>query len=77
MLYFIDLPQLMSYQDSLHPWVIYQLLPNCQRLTVDRFRHRNEADNYLRVLQRLQPHAEYAIVFEMEVSPQHQNKFGS
>ncbi|PSB20502.1 hypothetical protein C7B61_01930 [filamentous cyanobacterium CCP1] len=58
----------MSYQDSLRPWVIYQLLPNCQRLTVDRFRHRSEADNYLRVLKRLQPHAEYTIVFEMEVS---------
>jgi hypothetical protein len=71
MFYFIDLPQLMSYQDSLRPWVIYQLLPNCQRLTVDRFRHRSEADNYLQVLQRLQPQAEYAIVFEMEVlSPQ-------
>lgn len=56
----------MSYQDSLRAWVIYQLLSNCQRLIVERFRRRSEAENYLRVLQRLQPQAKYTIVFEME-----------
>jgi hypothetical protein len=34
----------MSYQEQLHPWVVYRLLPNCQRVMVDRFRKCNDAE---------------------------------
>jgi hypothetical protein len=54
----------MSYQDLLRPWVIYLRLPNLQRREMNRFRKRNEAEGYLKVLQRLTPDIEYEIVFE-------------
>ena len=54
----------MSYQDLLHPWVIYRLLADCKHQSIARFRRRNEAEAYLKVLQRLLPAAQFAIVFE-------------
>jgi hypothetical protein len=57
---------MMNYRNQLSPWVIYQLLPNCQRLLVERFRRRSEAEAYLKALQRLQSQAEFTIVFELE-----------
>jgi hypothetical protein len=59
---------MMNYRNQLSPWVIYQLLPNCQRLLVERFRRRSEAEAYLKALQRLQSQAEFTIVFELEPS---------
>lgn len=54
----------MSYRDRLQPWCIIRLLPQMQRITVHRFRRRNDAEAHLRVLRQLEP-GEYAIVFEM------------
>jgi hypothetical protein len=54
----------MSYYDQLHPWCIIQLLPNAQTLTVARFRRRNDAIAYLRVLQQLSPTANYQLLFD-------------
>ena len=55
----------MSYQNSLSPWVIYRRLPNFQRQFIDRFRRRTHAEEYLKVIQRLSPHAEFEIVYEI------------
>ncbi|MGI0492219.1 hypothetical protein ACN4EG_10420 [Alkalinema pantanalense CENA528] len=43
-----------------------QHLPNCQRLTVARFRKRNDASEHLKVLRRLYPQGNYEIVFEVD-----------
>lgn len=54
----------MSYSDSLSPWVIYRLLPHCQRLLVARFRKRNDAKAYLIVVRRMIPGVPFEIVYE-------------
>ncbi|WP_421655122.1 hypothetical protein [Leptothermofonsia sp. ETS-13] len=55
----------MNYQQQLNPWVIHKLLPNLKQLTVTRFRRRNDAEAYLRVLKQTQPHAKFAITFDV------------
>jgi hypothetical protein len=49
----------------LFPWIIVRLLPNLQRITVGRFRHRSHAEGHLRVLKRVMPLAELAIAFDL------------
>jgi hypothetical protein len=53
----------MSYREKLHHWLIVRFLPSAQALIVARFRRRSEAEEYLRVLRRLIPTAEFKIVF--------------
>ncbi|MBE9115626.1 hypothetical protein IQ249_06920 [Lusitaniella coriacea LEGE 07157] len=55
----------MKYKQALFPWVIYRLLPNLQRLTVARFRHRNDAEEHMKIIQRLLPQASFTIAFEV------------
>ncbi|NJO80871.1 MAG: hypothetical protein HC827_21795 [Cyanobacteria bacterium RM1_2_2] len=55
----------MPYSDQLSPWVVYRLLPNCQRLLMERFRKRNNAEDYAKVLRQLQPNIELVVVFEV------------
>lgn len=55
----------MSYQQKLSPWVIHKMLPNLKQLAVIRFRRRNEAEAYLKVLQQMQPHARFALAFDI------------
>ncbi len=52
----------MSYHNSLSPWVIYRHLPDFQRQFIERFRRRTHAEEYLKVIQHLSPHAEFEIV---------------
>jgi hypothetical protein len=59
----------MNYKQQLYPWVIYRFLPNLQRLTVARFRRRNDAEEHLRIIKRLLQQVEFAIAFE--ASQQH------
>ena len=54
----------MSYQQQLSPWVIHKLLPNLKQLTVTRFRRRNDAEAYLKVLRQSQPNSQFAIIFD-------------
>lgn len=56
----------MLYRDRLYPWCIIQLLPNARTLIVDRFRRRNDAEAHLKVLRRLQPDANYEIMFDAQ-----------
>lgn len=49
----------MTYYNRLHPWCIIRRLPNMQRTIIARFRKRNEAEAH-----RLNPDADYAIVFD-------------
>jgi hypothetical protein len=55
----------MKYQDQLSPWVIHQLLPNLQNLpVVARFRRRNDAEAYLKLIKQMKPNTQYAISFD-------------
>lgn len=53
----------------LDPWVVYRLVPNFQRILIARFRSRNEAEIYLRVIRQIQPAGHFAIVFEPNAAP--------
>lgn len=59
----------MTYFEKLHPWCLIRLLPNCQRIVVARFRKRNDADEHLRVLQRLVKHRTFVIIFDNQEQP--------
>ena len=54
----------MTYLERLSPWCLVRLLPNIQRLTVGRFRRRNDAEEHMKILRRLVPEANYTIVFD-------------
>lgn len=54
----------MKYQEQLTPWVVYQLLPNVERQVVTRFRRRNDADSYLKVLKQTRPNTEFVVAFD-------------
>ncbi|MGV0026412.1 hypothetical protein [Phormidesmis priestleyi] len=64
----------MSYQNSLSPWVIYRRLPDFQRQFIQRFRRRTHAEEYLKAIQSLYPHAEFEIVYEIAPTQNHQNE---
>jgi hypothetical protein len=54
----------MTYHQQLHPWCIIRLLPKMQRLVVARFRRHNDAEAHLQALRRLEPTAQYEIIFD-------------
>jgi hypothetical protein len=58
----------MNYQNKLTPWVIHKLLPNLKHMTVSRFRRRNDAEAYMKVLKQMQPYAKFEIAFDRGVS---------
>ncbi|MGJ3250005.1 MAG: hypothetical protein ACFE0J_02570 [Elainellaceae cyanobacterium] len=58
----------MNYQEQLNPWVVHQLLPNLTQQTLARFRRRNEADAYLRVMKQMRPHLRFTVAFEVQPS---------
>jgi|GEM_PF-295531 hypothetical protein len=53
-----------QYRDRLQPWCIIRHLPKLQRVTIDRFRARQDAEAYLQVLQSLTPTFSYSLVFD-------------
>ena len=54
----------MTYKDQLYPWCIIRHLPKLQRLVVCRHRRRNDAEDHLRLLQRMISQACYSIIFD-------------
>lgn len=54
----------MTYKDRLSPWCIIRHLPKSQNLVVGRLRRRNDAEEHLRLLQRLTPTASYSIIYD-------------
>lgn len=61
----------MSYQEQLSPWVVHKLMPNFQQAAVARFRHRNDAEAYLKLVSRMMPHMRFTIAFDVH------KKFGA
>lgn len=54
----------MNYQEQLTPWVVYQLTSDLQRQVVIRFRRRNDADAYLKVLTQTRGNAKFIVAFD-------------
>lgn len=54
----------MKYQEQLTPWVVYQVTSDLQRQVVIRFRRRNDADSYLKVLTQTRPNAQFIVAFD-------------
>jgi hypothetical protein len=54
----------MKYQEQLTPWVVYQLTSDLQRQVVIRFRRRNDADSYMKVLTQTRPNAKFIVAFD-------------
>jgi hypothetical protein len=40
----------MPYRERLNGWVIVRYLPNLQRMVVDRYHHRSDAEGHLQLL---------------------------
>jgi len=57
-------PAVQPYYNRLHPWCIIRLLPQMQRTVVARFRRRNDAEAHLKILQQMNPDADYWIIFD-------------
>ncbi|GEM_PF-2922659 len=50
--------------NKVHPWAIVRLRPDLCRVTISRFRKSSDAESYLLILRRLEPGAEFTIVFD-------------
>lgn len=55
----------MNYQDRLSPWKIVRLQSNLQHVIVGNFRRRGDAEGHLRILKRMMPNLQFAIVFDV------------
>ncbi|MEO1210486.1 MAG: hypothetical protein AAFX78_13175 [Cyanobacteria bacterium J06638_20] len=55
----------MSYQEQLSPWVVHKLMPNLQQAAIARFRHRNDAEAYLKLISQMMPHIRFTIAFDV------------
>lgn len=64
----------MKYQEQLTPWVIYQLASDADRQLVSRFRRRNDADSYLKVLKQTRPNHQFVVAFDATPKPTAQTK---
>ncbi|BAZ27893.1 hypothetical protein NIES4074_03210 [Cylindrospermum sp. NIES-4074] len=60
----------MPYKDDLKRWVVVRLLANMQRVTVAKFRSRADADGYLQIIRRLQPHSQFMVMFNADLKPE-------
>ncbi|NJR66998.1 MAG: hypothetical protein HC772_19500 [Leptolyngbyaceae cyanobacterium CRU_2_3] len=49
----------MIYRDSLSPWCVIQHLPQFQHAIIARFRKRNDAEEYVKVMRRMNPAITY------------------
>jgi hypothetical protein len=55
-------------KSNIYPWQVVQLMPDQQRQVVARFHRRNDANEYMRVLQRLQPAAAFELTYQAAAS---------
>ena len=53
-----------GYRARLFPWSVIQLLPDCQRSVLGRFRKRNQAEEYVRSVKRVNSDWDCTIVFD-------------
>jgi hypothetical protein len=54
----------MNYQEQLSPWVVYQVVSDSERQLVQRYRRRNNADAYVKLMAQTQPHISFVVAFD-------------
>lgn len=59
----------MPYKDRLESWAVIRLLPKMQRVTVARRRTASDAEGYCQILRRLEPDAQFIVVFDRREQP--------
>lgn len=52
------------YRARLFPWSVIRLLPDCLRSVLSRFRKRNQAEEYVRSVKRVNSDWDCTIVFD-------------
>jgi len=58
----------MTYSDRLKHWAIVRLLPKMQRVVIERFRRRVDAEGHLQFLQQCIPTATFIVVFDVTIA---------
>ncbi len=58
----------MTYSDRLKHWAIVRLLPKMQRVVLERFRRRVDAEGHLQFLQQRIPTATFIVVFDVTIA---------
>ena len=59
----------LSYRDRfLNHWAIVRLLPNMQRVVVDRYCRRSDAEGHLRFLRQCIPEGKFVVMFDEQDS---------
>lgn len=54
----------MQYQAQLTPWIVYLVESETLRNPVNRFRRRNDADAYIKVLRNTKPDSNFMVEFD-------------
>lgn len=54
----------MPYRERLNSWAVIRLLPNLQRITVTRCRNESDASGHCRILECLEPQAQFIVIFD-------------
>lgn len=50
--------------NKVHPWAIVRLRKDLRRVTIARYRKSSDAESYLLILRRLEPDANFTIIFD-------------
>lgn len=58
----------MTYSDRLKHWAIVRLLPKMQRVVIERFRRRVDAEGHLQFLQQRSPTATFIVVSDVTIA---------
>jgi hypothetical protein len=53
-----------NYWECLHPWCVIRLMPRMQRAVIQRFRTRNQAEEYVKGLGHLSGTSSHQVVFD-------------
>ncbi len=54
----------MTYSDRLRRWVVVRLSSDLQHTDIARFHKFSDAENYVRVMRRLQPQTRFKVMFD-------------
>lgn len=55
---------MQSYRTTLSPWAVFRCEPPAANICVARFRKRNDAEEYLKIVNKLITEAHFQIIFD-------------
>jgi hypothetical protein len=60
---------MQSYRTALSPWAVFRCLSPATNICVARFRKRNDADEYIKIIRQSIPEATFEVVFDKQETP--------